>query len=31
MWRVLARKLAALFRARLNQPNEDLALETWLP
>jgi hypothetical protein len=26
-WRVLVRKVAALVRARLNQPNEDLALE----
>jgi hypothetical protein len=26
-WRVLARRLAALIRARLNQPDEDLALE----
>jgi hypothetical protein len=25
-WRVVARKLAAVVRARLNQPNEDLAL-----
>jgi hypothetical protein len=26
-WRVLARKAAALIRAPLNQPNEDLALD----
>ena len=26
-WRVIARRLAAVVRARLNQPNEDLAVE----
>ena len=26
-WRVLARKIAVIIRARLNQPNEDLGLE----
>jgi len=26
-WRVLARKIARLVRARFNSPNEDLAIE----